>query len=620
MSLQQDSASRIRVLPEVLINQIAAGEVVERPSSLIKELVENSLDAGASRIEIRLSEGGLKKIQILDNGCGMSKEDLALCLTRHATSKIGSFSDLEAVGTFGFRGEALASIAAVSRIEIRSRQPEADVGYVVEADFGLLKAAPRPVGCPAGTSITVEDLFERLPARLKFMRSAGTESTHCSKILKEIAAANSQTQFFFLNEDKKVLEFVTSSRESRFKECFRPRWEPMQVLEQNDEARLEAFLSPPHLIQDRGELWCFINRRPVKNRALIAMVKQAYASTLGPHHDPSGAVFLDIRQDWVDVNVHPQKTEVRCFRQESLFPWVLSSIKKAIGQQRSALSIEMPARATLRPEGLPTTGGDPFTASPYIPQTLDIGEPVPSIPWAPLSVPVPQTLPLPARASQSVPTPTASPTTQTPVPQNSVPHPISQQHRYRFLAQIRASYLLCETEKGLLLIDQHALHEKVRTEELKKRFAAQNLQVQQLLIPKILPLPDDLLPVLEENAAGLAALGFEVELFGNAEACLRTRPDMVKEEDCPTVIEQMLREILAEHLKPAEILDRSLHRLLATMACHSAIRFNHHLTSQEAQALLDQLEGLELGWTCPHGRPILFELSYQQIEHHFERA
>jgi DNA mismatch repair protein MutL len=607
MSLQQESASRIRVLPEVLINQIAAGEVVERPSSLIKELVENALDAGATRIEIRLAQGGLKKIQILDNGCGMSKEDLALCLTRHATSKIGSLSDLEAVGTFGFRGEALASIAAVSRIEIRSRQPEADVGYVVEADFGLLKAAPRPIGCPAGTSITVEDLFERLPARLKFMRSPGTESTHCSKILKEIAAANSQTQFFFLNEDKKVLEFVTSSRESRFKECFRPRWEPMHVLEQNDEARLEAFLSPPHLIQDRGELWCFINRRPVKNRALIAMVKQAYASTLGPHHDPSGAIFLDIRQDWVDVNVHPQKTEVRCFRQESLFPWVLSSIKKCIGRQRSALSIEMPARAPLRPEGLPTTGGEPFTASPYIPQTLDIGEPPPSLPWAPLSVPVPQTLPLPTR-QQAV--------SQQPVS----PPPLGQQHRYRFLAQIRASYLLCETEKGLLLIDQHALHEKVRTEELKKRFAAKNLQVQQLLIPKVLPLSEDLLPVLEENAPALAALGFEVELFGNAEACLRTRPDLVKEEDCPAVIEQMLREILTEHLKPEEILDRSLHRLLATMACHSAIRFNHHLTPQEAQSLLDQLEGLELGWTCPHGRPILFELSYQQIEHHFERA
>jgi len=614
MSLQQESASRIRVLPEVLINQIAAGEVVERPSSLIKELVENSLDAGATRIEIRLSEGGLKKIQILDNGDGMSKEDLALCLTRHATSKIGSLSDLEAVGTFGFRGEALASIAAVSRVEIRSRQPEADVGYLVDADFGLLKASPRPVGCPAGTSITVQDLFERLPARLKFMRSPGTESTHCSKILKEIAAANSQTQFFFLNEDKKVLEFVTSSREARFKECFRPRWEPMHVLEQNDEARLEAFLSPPHLIQDRGELWCFINRRPVKNRALIAMVKQAYAATLGPHHDPSGAIFLDIRQDWVDVNVHPQKTEVRCFRQESLFPWVLSSIKKCIGQQRSALSIEMPARGSLRPEGLATTGGDPFTASPYIPQTLDIGEQPPSIPWAPLSVPVPQTLPLPNRQYRAA-TPMGTPA-PAPISQPS----ISQQHRYRFLAQIRASYLLCETEKGLLLIDQHALHEKVRTEELKKRFAAKNLQVQQLLIPKVLPLAEELLPVLEENAPALAALGFEVELFGNAEACLRTRPDLVKEEDCPAVIEQMLREVLAEHLKPEEILDRSLHRLLATMACHSAIRFNHHLTPEEAQALLDQLESLELGWTCPHGRPILFELSYQQIEHHFERA
>lgn len=581
------TTGQIRVLPEVLINQIAAGEVVERPASIIKELVENSLDAGATRVEIRLWNGGLEKIQILDNGSGMSEADLALCLTRHATSKIQEAIDLEKISTFGFRGEALASIAAVSQIEIRSRQPESQAGYSVEADFGLMLAPPKPVGCPSGTSITVSNLFSRLPGRLKFMRSQGTESSHCSRVLKEIAAGNSETQFFLTNQDKKVLEFVTSTRAKRFAECFRPAWEPMHVKEENEEASLEAYLLPPHAIQDRGEVWFYVNRRPVRNRGLLAAVRQAYLSTLGPHHEPSGAVFLDIRADWVDVNVHPQKTEVRCYRQESLFPWIVSAIKKAIGAQRTMYSIAPSAPAAISEDSL--SEGSLLSFSP-VPPRFDprISEQVPLMPWQPAP---------PAAHNEE---PSASWLT--------------------YLGQIKASYLVCESETGLVLVDQHALHEKVRTEELKKRFTAGDLAVQKFLLPKVLSLPTDLLPVLEENAEALSKFGFEVELFGRHEAVLRSRPELIEEKDAPKVLEEVLRAIATERMKPQDILNQSLHRLLATMACHSAIRANHILSSWEAQSLLNRLDRLEMGWTCPHGRPILFELSYQQIEHHFERA
>jgi DNA mismatch repair protein MutL len=679
---------RIHLLPEVLINQIAAGEVVERPASILKELVENSLDAGATRVEVRLWQGGLEKIQILDNGSGMSEIDLSFCLTRHATSKISTPADLESIATFGFRGEALASIAAVSRIEIRSRLPELPTGFLVDADFGLMKAKPRPIACPAGTSITVEGLFEKLPARQKFMRSASTESAHCSRVLKEIAAGNAGTQFFLSNPERKVLEFVASTRAARFAECFRPAWEAMQVVEENEEARLEAFLVPPHVVQDRGDIWFYINQRPIRNRGLIAAVRQAYLSTLGPHHEPSGAVFLDVRRDWVDVNVHPQKTEVRCYRQESLFPWILSTIKKAIGNQRTLHSISHRSAESMydnrlgaqpvgaRPIGDSSIGAHPAGASPIgassssedtlaldaplrramhtvlpasagaqsstgAPSTTDVqswtgahspaAEESPTLPGLPPHSPMPA-FPTPRAqmlfqdSSTNEPRHTDSLSVDTPFANGSTfsttsaPTVGAGNRWLRYLGQIKASYLICESDTGLVLVDQHALHEKVRTEELKKRFRADSLSVQKFLLPKVLPLPQDLLPIVEEHGAVLAKLGFEVELFGTAEAVLRSRPELIPEQECASLIEDVLREIASQRLKPEDVLNQSLHLLLATMACHSAIRANHLLSPLEAQTLLDKLDRLELGWTCPHGRPILFELSYSQIEHHFERA
>lgn len=632
------ATSNIRILPEVLINQIAAGEVVERPASILKELVENSIDAGATRVEVRLWNGGLDKIQILDNGCGMTAEDLALCLTRHATSKIQSAADLESIATFGFRGEALASIAAVSKIEIRSRKPDSSTGYSVDADFGLMTAKPKPVGCPAGTSISVEKLFDRLPARLKFMRSPGTESSHCSKVLKEIACGNPQTQFFLTNQDRKTVEYVASTRPSRFAECFRPAWEPMHVLEENEEASLEAYLTPPHQIQDRGDIWFYINARPIRNRGLLAAVRQAYLATLGPHHDPSGAVFLDIRKDWVDVNVHPQKTEVRCYRQETLFPWILSTIKKEIGKQRTMQSIGRNATPTFdagaqasgpRLQAPVTGSGSGTDTDAGFPdsQMSDFGSrtPAPRYVAQPLLADalhggVSERLPF-WSASQS-PSPKPDPVTDTrgPNPESRSSDLAPSTSWLRYLGQIKASYLVCESTTGLVLVDQHALHEKIRTEELKKRFTAGDLAVQKFLLPKILPFKAELLPVLEESAEALSKFGFEIELFGTGEAALRSRPELIAEEDCGKVLEEILVEINSQHLKPHDILNQSLHRLIATMACHSAIRANHLLSPMEAQSLLDRLDRLELGWTCPHGRPILFELSYPQIEHHFERA
>jgi len=581
MPAPSTSPHRISRLPDGLINQIAAGEVVERPAAVVKELIENSLDAGATRIEVLLRDGGTTSITVIDNGSGIDPEDLPLAIERHATSKIAKTEDLEGIMTFGFRGEALSSIAAVSRVTLRSRTETMTSAAQLTIDHGVNDGEIRPVGAPPGTSIIVEGLFDRVPARKKFLKSIATEFTHAAKGFKEVALGNPQSQFFLQHQGTLLHKFVASDRLGRMKEVYRPQWEPLLVTGENEITRMEAYLSPTHLIQSRGELSLFINQRPVRNRALLQAVRSAYLDTLGAHHEPSGVVYLDIQWDSVDVNVHPQKWEVRCLRQEALYPWMVSTIRKAITTQNTPREVRLPEPVF-------------FTPAPFNEQR--ISEPLP-----PREIYRPQTLPL------SEPAPTLE--------KKLPPH-------LRYLGQVKASYLLCEDLEGIVLVDQHALHEKLRFEKLRQDFQDGPLAVQSLLLPLVVRLPSQDAALLQDNLPVFHQMGFELEPFGDGDIAVKTRPALLEESKVEEVLKDGLRRLAEAQGAPEEKegLSPALHRLFATLACHSVVRANQSLTTMEAESLLGQLDRLEQGWTCPHGRPVLFRIPFGSIEKHFERT
>lgn len=318
---------RISRLNEELVNQIAAGEVVERPASIIKELVENSLDAESTKIDVFLKEGGIQEIGVIDNGFGIMAEEFPLAFERHATSKIQSLDDLQHLGSYGFRGEALAAIQSVADIELKSRTPDGQEAALLEIRAGV-SLPLRPLGAPVGTSLFVRNLFSRVPARLKFLRSPSTELSYCTKLFKELALGAPEVDFSLSHQGKTFLKFRANSPRKRFQEIYKPAWKPIEIEEENEGLAYHALLSPPSLFQEKGELFFYVNQRMIRSKLFSSAVRNAYTELLGYQHDPSGVVYLQILPEWVDVNVHPQKLEVRCLKQDRIYQWLYSSIKK----------------------------------------------------------------------------------------------------------------------------------------------------------------------------------------------------------------------------------------------------------------------------------------------------
>ncbi|MBI4406166.1 MAG: DNA mismatch repair endonuclease MutL [Deltaproteobacteria bacterium] len=582
------SANKISVLPSDLINQIAAGEVVERPASVVKELVENSLDAGATRIDVSVRQGGIEELSVTDDGWGMELDDLLLCSERHATSKIRSFEDLERLSSYGFRGEALSSIASVAEVEIRTRTQQSSKGHCLRIAFGV-SDQPEPVGGACGTSISVRHLFSRLPARQKFLRSPATEFSHCARIFRELALGRPDVSFFLSHQGKAVAQYLTTCRVARVAECLATDWECLHVVTETDDMQLETFLSPPHIIQDRGELVLFVNGRSVRNRILLTAIRNAYQEVLGAHHLPSGAVYFDVRSDWVDVNVHPQKLEVRLVGQEKFYGWILAELRKALCSARTVREII--------PEE-PRTWNLADQQARYFP----VREPQfasPSVTQAPLSV------------------------TPDPMDHSTEPQKVPQQvlsavpARFRYLGQIKASYLLCEDEQGIVLVDQHALHEKILYEKLCEQWTAGSVKIQKLLVPKLVKIPIELMAISKEYSSWLESGGFELEEYGEQEVAVKSYPVLLEEGEISQIVVQCLNGLKGCDVaaNPRSIFEP----LFATMACHSAVRAGQNLLPQKAETLLEGLDRLESGWTCPHGRPCIFRLSYASIDKYFER-
>ncbi len=585
----------IALLDDGLINQIAAGEVVERPASAVKELIENSLDAGATQIQLYVAEGGINEIRLIDNGCGMTKEDLRLAVQRHATSKIRTATDLEGIATFGFRGEALSSIASIAELEIRTRRPLEPLGHCLKVSFGEVSEIS-PVGTSPGTTFIVQNLFQRLPARQKFLRASATEFSHVARCFRELALGNAEVEFSLSHNDRPTYRYGATQREKRVREVLRPDWEPFIVTEESDFGFLEAYLSPPHWISDKGDLTFYVNRRPVKNRSLLSAIRNGYQQTLGPHHEPSGAVFLDLRLDWVDVNVHPQKWEVRCYQQEKIYGWLQATLRKALASRQTLHSLD--AKITpgyFSPSPLPKENfGPPTRESGFLNHSFDCS-------GAPATAPSPQT--------SSFGTKNAEPMI--------LPETLSG---FRYLGQTGASYLIGEDDRGLLLFDQHALHEKQTFEKLRNGRPVESLLSQRLLVPKIIAFPKELVEALEKSQESLAILGFDVEAYGDGDIAVHAYPTLVDETKLPVLLKATVEQLLENPALAREGIEQAYRRIFATWACHGSVRAGQRLSEIEARALIERLTEIDEGWTCPHGRPVIFRMTWDFLGKQFERG
>ncbi len=603
---------RIHRLPDDLANQIAAGEVVERPASVVKELVENALDSGATRVKVELDQGGVALVRVSDDGSGMAADDAALALERHATSKLHRKEDLFALRTFGFRGEALPSIASVARLRLLTRARGATEGTEVVVDGG---GAPRstPAGAAEGTSVEVRDLFFNVPARRKFLKSTGTESAHVSEVLMLAALARPDVSFFLVRDGRAAREWlrVATRRERVAQTIDGERLET--CLGERGPMRIEAHLTAPERARAGAVgLHLLVNGRPVRDRPLARAVAQAYGSVLEPGRYPVGAVYIDLPSDQVDVNVHPQKAEVRFADGRALFDAVTRELHAAL-----ARAFNLPALGTRRPWSFgraprDTTGADEPVTTRFVAEKD--ADALGGDPWelAPPSEDPSTQKSLAERTTLTsladVQTPRAADDGQT---SKALFEGAGFYASLEFLAQVRGTFLVCSGSDGLYVLDQHAAAERVTFDRLRRAFEARSMSTQRLLIADVVELLPAEVTTLEEHAAEVAALGVELRAVG---------PNAVAVHAVPTLLmrgrpERIVRDLVAELGRAAtRPFGDAADMVLATMACHGSIRAGDALSREEAVALLRALDHIDFAGHCPHGRPVVTRIGYDELE------
>ena len=588
----------IRPLPDLLINQIAAGEVVERPAAALKELIENSLDAGATRIDVDLAGGGIKRIRVVDDGAGIDREDLPLAIARHATSKIGAPADLEAIATLGFRGEALASIAAVSRLALTSRASGRPHAWRIEVEGGTV-APIAPAALASGTSITLEELYFNTPARRKFLRTDATEWAHCEEAFTRVALAYPQVAFTLVHNGRLVHRLLPGSRAQRVEallgEAFLRGAAPVGA----DAAgvTLEGYaIRPAHAVAGSGPQLLFVNGRCVRDRMLAHAVREAYRDVL--HHDrqPAYALWLGVDARRVDVNVHPQKSEVRFRDGNALYPFVRSAVERAL----AASAAEAPAVSAAERLGLvaartppPGSGGAGHGGGSFASQDA-------------LALATAEPAPFYARLfGERRPEAPA-------LPQTGDDHPLGFA-----LAQLHGVYVLAQNRAGLVLVDMHAAHERIVYEKLKGAYAGRQ-PTQPLLVPATFTAEPVEIATLDEHADALDRLGFTLTRLGPATLAVRAIPAPLADADAATLARSVLHE-LRDHGGSGAI-DAHRDELLASMACHGAVRANRVLAIPEMNALLREMEATERAGQCNHGRPTWYQLTLPELDRLFMRG
>ena len=643
---------RIRILPEIVANKIAAGEVVERPASVVKELIENSLDAGAERIHAEVEAGGKRRIHVADDGFGMGRDDALLAFERHATSKLRSADDLLSISTMGFRGEALPSIAAVSRLTLETRSREEPSGTRIEFAGGRLLNV-QETGLPSGTAITVSDLFYNVPARRKFLRAEATELSHITTLLTHYALAYPEKSFLL---DTRTGELIRVSPAGSLRERvfqlfgaelledlveFGPRTaEVPGGSSENEEAvpedsapsvssvalSLSGFISRPQVQKlNRNSLYLFVNRRHIRDRVLLHAIQEAYRNVLPPHCFPVAMLFLEMPCSDVDVNVHPAKTEVRFRHQTFVHDFVRDALRESLAASKPISTFPLGASVA------PSENFVPRETLPASPPSHEQGRMAsdfrltePSLPPELRSLAFDAALGITAEdiaraaapgADLSSCSPAASPlyTSSPEAEQDSA----SELAQLKPLGQIRDSFIVAASPSGLWLIDQHVAHERVLFERFLAKRAQGSVETQRLLMPYILRMSPTQRALWDQIAEELAASGFEAEPFGQGTIAVKAVPAGVKPED----IEKLLGELVESLEKESRALspERVREKIAASVACHAAIKINTPLEQRKMEWLLAALAATRLPMSCPHGRPVVLKYEMREILKAFHR-
>ena len=606
--------TKIQLLDSRLANQIAAGEVVERPASVLKELLENALDAGSESISVDVEQGGVKLVRVRDNGSGIGRDDLPLALSRHATSKIRGLDDLEAIGTLGFRGEALAAISSVSRLTLASNVEGEAEGWQVQVEGRDMAPSVTPAGHPRGTTVTMRDLFFNTPARRRFLRTEKTEFNHLEEVFRRIALSEFNTAFR-LTHNQKVIHQLPAGLDDTLRAArvaklcgkgFMEQAIPVDV--ERDGIRLHGWMGLPTFSRSQADLqYFYVNGRVIRDKVVSHAVRQAYADVLYHGRHPAYVLFLELDPAQVDVNVHPTKHEVRFREQRMVHGFLYSSLHRAI--------------AEVRP-------GQSLAAS-----VVDEGESV---------MPAME----PSQASMSLSAPAGRPSYSPPagsgfsygqglrqadaygalvrpqVAENPGMPPASDQETVPPLgyavAQLHGIFILSENQQGLVVVDMHAAHERITYERLKQSWSEDKVRSQPLLVPVSLAVSSREADFAEQQPEVFSRLGFMVERAGPETLVVREVPAMLRDSDSEAMVRDVLSDLLAQG--SSERIEQKLDELLSSMACHGSVRANRRLTLPEMNALLRDMEATERSGQCNHGRPTWTQMSLKDLDRLFMRG
>ncbi len=596
-------------LPDLLISQIAAGEVVERPASVLKELLENSLDAGSKAIQVHLEEGGVKLIRITDDGCGIAKDQLTLALTRHATSKIISLDDLERVGTLGFRGEALASVASVARLAISSRERGASHAWKLKAETG---AEPEPAALMAGTIVEMRDLYYNTPARRKFLKAEGTEYAHCADAVKRLALTRPDVAFSLTHNGRNLFQFAPADSARRIADILGDDFlgAARRLETAAGPLTLSGFaIDPTRATDAKDGQYVFVNGRFVRDKVISHALREAYRDVLHGSRQPAVCLFVNIDPALVDVNVHPAKTEVRFRDSRAMHQFVFHAVQRTLA---SAVQAEPREIESITPQGdflrgaVDTQKPSNFTYAPTYQHQSSLGVAEPAA-AAYLAF---------AKATQNLGTPAYSPNTTQFSPTENADRdgpPLGYA-----LAQLHGIYVLAQNARGLVLVDMHAAHERILYEKLKTAFDNRQIATQALLIPAVFSADPLDIAAVEEHSEALAELGFQIAPLGPHQLGVRSLPALLQSGDPAALAKSLIAE-LREH-GITQLATARRNELLATMACHGAVRARRLLTLPEMNALLRQMEETERAGQCNHGRPTWTELPLAELDKLFLRG
>ena len=606
----------IACLPDLLISQIAAGEVVERPASVLKELLENSLDAGSRAVQVHLEEGGVKLIRVTDDGCGIAKEELALALTRHATSKIASLDDLERVGTLGFRGEALASVASVARLSISSRERDAGQAWKLRAETA---AEPEPVALMAGTIVDMRDLYFNTPARRKFLKAEGTEFAHCADAVRRLALTRPDVAFSLTHNGRSIFQLAPADSARRIADILGDDFlaAARRIESAAGPLAIGGFaIDPTHATDAKDGQYIFVNGRFVRDKIINHALREAYRDVLHGSRQPAVCLFINIDPALIDVNVHPAKTEIRFRDSRAVHQFVFHTIQRTLAENKEKPGSDhdfqenqgqtttfvtedapkpwsVPDLRTVNPKNRPV-----FTPPLRYQSTLGVAEPA-----AAAYLAFAQAAHNNAPASDDAP--------RSGVTDDGPPLGYA-------LGQLHGIYILAQNAQGLVVVDMHAAHERILYEKLKTALDSRQIATQTLLIPAVFSASALEIAAVEEHAEALADLGFQIAALGPNQLGVRSVPALLQASDPTTLARALIAELREQGI--SQLVTARRNELLATMACHGAVRAHRQLTLPEMNALLRQMEETERAGQCNHGRPTWTTLSIDQLDKLFLRG